>query len=600
MKGSKIDTTGLPHHRILGQILYELICRESSGDGVRIAALRRELAADEIVARAYPHNLSKAISNSLRRLLWDGKIIREARGFYQVAPVAANQAAASTSANHMPTSSTAAAPALASAPAPTPAPAAGPSGSSASKGKTKYSAPSRTRNADDDELFDSEDESTSRKKPKLSSPLAYNGFHSLPHQYPDPRHGPLTTPYQPAPYYPHHTIEGHSTSRPSFGTSWERNPPPRYPSDTAPGHSYDQGPSHSQGYSFGYGQFHSPGPSRSPGVGPVHQYSLSHNTTQTFNQNPGHGYNYSYGHGLLASRPHHPGLYPAASQVTYEISTHFIDPLSSKGYAGPSSSGRYPQISPIRSPPPTGSRADTAPYTAIASSSSRGTTSYTSGGGSSSSDTSKPLSIANLLSRPTSPNETMRQQFSKRCPHLAKLVLEALQMLPGAQGTGVSTSAVRDWVSDRLGMGYGPVEQERRGRVGRAAELMLASLCTTNLAVETGRDQIDRIDIIAASHKICIQPTHVPSASDSQINIARTLAIATQQQRTHYRCTSSSPCRTLRFHPQQQQQQLVLLQLAADPAASSGTPWVLCLQRRIWPSAPGSLPLPLPLLLRPS
>ncbi|CAD6899158.1 unnamed protein product [Tilletia controversa] len=506
MKGSSIDTAGLPHHRILGQILYELICRESSGDGVRIADLRRELTADETVARAYPHNLSKAISNSLRRLLWDGKIIREARGFYQVAPPSAVPSATSTSASQPQSSSAAAS-----------ASVAGPSGSSA-QGKMKNKAHPGARDVEHDDLPDSEDESTSRKKPKLSSPPGYSGLPPPPQQYPDMRYSLASTSYQHTPYYPQH-IEGYSTTRPSFGTSWERNPPIRHPNHAPPSHSYEHGQSLSPvlGYSYGQGHSYNPGPGPSlglgpslgpslgpgpghsygpgPSVGPVHQYSLSHNTSRYHSPISNTGDDPSFRYAPAPSRPyylrpHHPGsrsggLHPAASQIAYEISTHFPDTPNSKDYSGPSSSsGRHPQTFPTKSPMRT-------PYPSIGSTSS----SYSSGAGAgidtpnSTPDVTKPLSIANLLSRPTSPTETLRQQFAKRCPSLAKLVLEALQNLSGPQRPGVSSLAIQDWVNDRLTPGYGPVDYDNRARVGRAADLMLSSLCSSNLAVEAGTDE---------------------------------------------------------------------------------------------------------------
>ncbi|KAK0560379.1 hypothetical protein OC844_003793 [Tilletia horrida] len=511
MKGSKIDTTGLPHHRILGQILYELICRESSGDGVRIAALRRELAADEVVARAYPHNLSKAISNSLRRLLWDGKIIREARGFYQVAPVSANQSpTASTSAN--PVASTSAAGAAAS------------SSSQPNKNKNKHKSVTRHSDDDDDDLDNSDDDSGPRKKPKLSA-SAFNGLqlpplgppshhhhhhhhhYSLPLSYPDHRHpGPppmhhqYPTYHHPGPNQYHYhlpAIESYPSSRSGFGTSWERNPPaPRF-------------------YAHAGGSL--PDAHILPPINPAPVATGGATAAAAAPPPP----------------PPHPessrsSTYPSAQDIAYEISSFLPDMPANRQYSSHNVPGRTTMPSPSRSPPfypygPYTTSSTAHPhrpyYTTLPMSSSRGdSASYGSGSGSgsgagsrdtlvgsslgpgsssgSSLEPSKPLSIANLLSRPVSPTDNVRQNFAKRCPSLAKLVVEALQVLASSSeaaaaappSTAVSTSMVRSWVHDRLPTGNSAVEVEQRDNIGRAVDMMLSSLSCTGVAVESGTD----------------------------------------------------------------------------------------------------------------
>ncbi|CAD6884401.1 unnamed protein product [Tilletia laevis] len=185
MKNSKIDTPGLPDHRILGQILYNSISRGSSGSGILIADLRRELQANECVARAYPHNLQQAIANSLRRQLWNGTIIRDAGGLFQVSPLSAVQSTAGPSSTQQASS-------MAAAASP-PSPPARASHSSTSQHDTKGKATYRTRDEEEDD-----DGSASRKRWKSSETLSHDGsYHS------DSRHAPFST------------TSDHSTSRSS-------------------------------------------------------------------------------------------------------------------------------------------------------------------------------------------------------------------------------------------------------------------------------------------------------------------------------------------------------------------------------------------------
>ncbi|KAL9934052.1 hypothetical protein V8E36_007134 [Tilletia maclaganii] len=577
MKNSKIDTTGLPHHRILGQILYELICRESSGDGVRIASLRRQLAADDVVANAYPHNLSKAISNSLRRLLWDGKIIREARGFYQVAPVSADGTPPSTAKQSS---------------------SAGGSSSAASGSRKPKQKARRPDDDDDDPTADDDGRSGSRKKPRLSAnntananlasgsnvasgsnihlppihhltdprlslapppppplphhPYQYPPYHPHPHpgldaQLQPPQFQPHYAYYQPNPYAPpppppppqqfyHHQFP---LGRSSFGTSWEREPP-RFYTSGLPSHSpipaapTRQPQQQQQQQSSGRpGPFYAahqvnqeisaflpdiPSPvagatsSTGPGTataaaggGGAAGSTTSAGSASGSGTGLLGGSSSSSGSNSVGKTPMLGSFLPPPGRQNYlnpmrsdTVYPGLSAPLASSSSASaaatrplftsmPSSSSRESgHYQPVSS-----TRADLDAISASASSTNGAATAAAANGATATADSTKPLSIASLLSsRPASPSETMRQHFAKRCPTLAKLVVEALQVLPSPQSHAVPAPAVRQWVYDRLSVSNSPVEADRQAKVTRAADLMLASLVYTGVAQESGSDEM--------------------------------------------------------------------------------------------------------------
>ncbi|KAK0557287.1 hypothetical protein OC846_000506 [Tilletia horrida] len=549
MKGSKIDTTGLPHHRILGQILYELICRESSGDGVRIASLRRELANDDEIAGAYPHNLSKAISNSLRRLLWDGKIIREARGFYQVAPVSANQNGATSSSSG---SSSIGHPAIAN------------TGANLLPPPTTATKPMPT---------------SLHGQGRQQLPLPY--MSSAPHHLPIGGHlppfGPLGAapgPHGPIPYlhpmppppppassmYPHgspytpspgagyassskHRMSSRDDDSDDFAYS-EDDPTPRKKAKMAmlpdvgvklaplkanPGagipyghHNvpYSTHPSLNEPYGngrHGFGTSWERSPHRSLDADNLPPLKLPSNGESRFrNASNGSGGNSNSNNGSAGGS--------GGSSTAHSNSNSYFY-ITNPGSSS-SSNGQYPAPNPVTSREPFSSPRDSSlpsvqqviyeiftylpespvlggsPPTHGPSSSS--TPSYNSTAAARAAYSSFPpsandgristgkdskCSIANMLSGPASPRTTARQNFARKCPNLAKYVSEALQVLSSSEAPGVTTTLVRKYVLDRLVVGQSPIDSERRNQVNRATDWMLAGLVATGGAVEVGIDK---------------------------------------------------------------------------------------------------------------